>query len=208
MRRHGVAVGAGLAQGEWTGVEFKIGDLQADWEFSDHTREAKSNSLSLQIEERTQSGMAIGGLISYHSLRLDDMQGSGSTKFEVQQLGVYLRQEFALTEAVSLEGTLDYGYYTARENTDDDRAELDWSQVSVELGLAFRFANLRITPFTSYSSLDGDSDNLADGGGFELEDPYNSGVRLDIFTDKTAFVRIQLQAGSQTGGYLSFVRRY
>ena len=152
--------------------------------------------------------MSVGGLIAYHSLRLDDSRGSGSTKFEVQQIGVYLRQDFALAETVSLEGTLDYGYYTGRENTDDDRAELDWSQLAVELGLAFRYANLRITPFASYTFLDGDTDDVDDGGSFELENPYNSEVRFDIFTEKTAFIRIQFQAGSQTGGYLSFVRRY
>ena len=201
-------LGPGIAQGEWTGVEFEIGDLQADWEFADGTRESKSNSLSLQIEERTPSGLSIGGLIAYHSLRLDDASGSGSTKFEAQQLGIYLRQEFVLGESVSLEGMVDYGYYLGQENTDDDRAELDWSQFGVELGLAFRFDNLRITPFASYTHLDGDTDDLEGGGSFELEDPYNSGVRFDIFTEKTAFVRIQLQAGSQTGGYLSFVRRY
>ena len=201
-------LGPGAAQAEWTGVEFEIGDLEADWDFSGDTRQAKSNSLSLQIEERTQGGLAVGGLIAYHSLRLDEASGSGSTKFEAQQLGLYLRQDVALNEFVSFEAQFEYGYYTGEENTDDERAELDWSQASVELGLGFQVNNLRITPFASYLWLDGDADGIEDGGGFELDDPFVSGVRFDIFTEKTAFIRIQLQAGSQTGGYISFVRRY
>lgn len=198
----------GLALGEWTGVEFKIGDLRADWDFSGDTREAKSNSLALLIEERTETGFSVGGQIAYHSLRLDDAQGSGSTKFEAQQLGVYLRQEVPLGETISLEGYIDYNYFTGRENVSDDRAQLDWSQASAELAVAFRVSNLRITPFASYAIVDGDTDGVEDGGSFELEDPFNSGIRFDIFTDRTAFIRIQLQAGSQTGGYLSFMRRY
>ena len=124
----------GLVKADATGILFELGGTQADWEFSDHSREAKDSSLAVRIEERSDTGLAVGGIFAYQSLRLDDRQGSGSTKFEVTSLGVYLRQEFAFNEWSGLEGQLDYRFHTGRENTDDDRAELDWSEVDFELG--------------------------------------------------------------------------
>ena len=203
-----LCAGYSVAQAEWTGVAIEIGDLQADWEFSEGRREAKSNSISLQIEERTRNGLAVGAEIGYHSLRLDSARGGESTKFEVQNIGIYLRQDFPLSETVALEGLLSYGYFTGDENSEEDRAEIDWNEVSFELGVAIRLGNWRITPFASYTALDGDTSGVQDGGGFELEDPINTGVRFDIFVENTAYISIKLQAGSQAGGYLSFVRRY
>ncbi len=108
-----------------------------------------------------------------------------------------------------MEGRSSYGYYTGRETSSDDRADIDWSQVAVEIGMSFRLTNLRITPFISYIDVDGDITGSDEGGGsFELEDPLIQGVRFDIFVESTGFISIRLQTGSQTGGYLSFVRRY
>ena len=198
----------GLVNADVTGILVEIGEMQADWEFSDHSREAKDSVLAVRLEERAKSGLAVGGVLAYHSLRLDDRQGSGSTKFEVTSLGVYLRQEFAFNEWSGLEGQLDYRFHTRRENTDDDRAELDWSEVDFELGLAFRVDNWRIVPFARYTWIDGDTSDLEDGGGFELADSISSGLRFDIFVETTAYISIELQGGAQTGGFLKCVRRY
>jgi hypothetical protein len=198
----------GFASADWTGVAFEIGSLEADWKFSDGTRKAKSNSLLLQVEERAGNGFTVGVGFGYHSLRLDSDNGSDSIDFEVQNFEIYLRQEFPLSESVTVEGLLNYGLYAGDENSSDDRAEIDWNQVSVEIAVVFRLERWRITPFASYTNIDGDTSDLDGAGSFELEDPFNQGLRFDIFTDSTAFVRIELQAGSQAGGYLSFVRRY
>ena len=201
-------VGTGFARAEWTGVYFELGSLDSDWEFSDEVREAKSDLLAIRIEERLESGLAVGGGLAYHSLRLDGQGNSESIKFEAENLIIYLRQDFSLGETVTLEGTFQYDLYSGRENTSDDRASLDWSQVTLELAAAFRFEKWRVTPFVSYATIDGDTSGVEGGGSFELEDPYNQGIRFDIFTDPTSYVGIELQTGSQTAGYLSFVRRY
>ena len=199
----------GAVVAEWTGVEVEIGDLEVDWEFSDDVRQAKSNSLFLRIEERIQSGLAVGAGIGYYSLRLDAFDGGDKIKFEAYALEFYLRQEFQMNETLSIEPLLSYSLNDGRENSSaDDRADLDWSQVTFELGLPIRLSNWRITPYVNYSSVDGDTSGVEQGGSFELEDPFSQGVRFDIFTESTAFIRIELQSGSQTGGYLSFVRRY
>ncbi|HUV21810.1 MAG TPA: hypothetical protein VMZ32_08495 [Gammaproteobacteria bacterium] len=191
-------------------MAIEIADLESDWVFADTSRVAKINSISLQIEERAESGLAVGISIGYLSMRVGGDSTAPATKFEAQNLQVYLRPEFPLGESMSLETLLSYGYYTGDENvaSDSDRADIEWSQVRAEIGVSFRFKNLRVTPFTSYSRIDGDISGLNASAGFELEDPFNQGVRFDIFVERTAFIGIRLQTGSQPGGYLSFVRRY
>ena len=198
----------GLARAEYTGVAVEIADYDSDWKFGDVTQVAKINSLSLQIEERTASGLTLGANLAYLSMRIGGDETTSSTKFEGESLQIYMRQNFSLGESTSLEGLLSYGYNTGRENVEGKRADIQWSQVSAEIGLSFRFDNLRMTPFTSYTDIDGDIDGVSGIGAFELDDPFSHGVRFDIFVDSTAFVGIRLQTGSQAGGSISFVRRY
>jgi hypothetical protein len=200
----------GIARAEWTGVAFEIGDMDSDWKFADDTRVAKSNSLRMSIEERTSSGLAVGGAISYLSILVDGGDATDSIDFEAENPEVYLRQDYVLSESFELHGRFSYGYYNGRENTSSDRADINWSEVKLEFGASFRHDNLRITPFVSYADVDGD----ISGGSvpstlvFELEDPTSYGVQLDIFVERTAFIGIRAQTGSQSGGYISFVRRY
>ena len=197
-----------LAQAEYSGVAFEIADYESDWKFSDGTRAANTNSLSLQIEERAESGLTMGGSIAYLSTRISGDRVTPSTKFEAQSLRLFLRKDIPLGETFSLETLLSYSYNNGRENVEGERAEINWSQVSAEIGISFRTGNLRITPFTSYTNIDGDVSGVDGNGAFELEDPFNHGVQFDIFVESTAFIGIRLQSGSQSGGYINFVRRY
>jgi hypothetical protein len=200
----------GVARAGFTGVALEITDIDSDWVFDDVSRLAKINSISLQIEERAEIGLAVGVSIGYLSMRVVGDSTTPTTKFEAQNLQVYLRPEFPLSESVSLESLLSYGYYSGDENvvSGSDRAQIEWSQTSAEFGVSFRYKNLRLTPFSSYTHIDGDISGLNASTGFALEDPLNYGVRFDIFVERTAFIGILLQTGSQPGGYLSFVRRY
>ena len=60
----------GTAVAETTGVALIISDVDSDWDFSDGTRSAKSNSIILQIEERTASGLTVGASIGYQSFQI------------------------------------------------------------------------------------------------------------------------------------------
>jgi hypothetical protein len=197
-----------LARAESTGVAFEITDYDSDWKFGEVTHVAKINSISLQIEERVESGLTVGANLAYLSMRVGGDETTSSTKFEGESLQIYLRQNFSLGESTSLEGLLSYGYNSGRENVVDDRATIEWNQVSAEIGLSFRFDSLRVTPFTSYTDIDGDISGVSGIGAFELDDPVSHGVRFDIFVDSAAFIGIRLQTGSQAGGSISFVRRY
>jgi hypothetical protein len=197
-----------LARAEYTGVAFEIDDYDSDWKFSDGTRVAKTNSLRLQIEERVESGLIVGASLAYLSMRVSGDATAPSTKFEGENLQIYLRKDFPLGESSSVEGLLSYGYNTGRENVEGERADIQWSEVSAEIGVSFRIDNIKITPFTSYTNVDGDISGVDASGAFELEDPFNHGIRFDIFVESTAFIGIRLQTGSQSGGTISFVRRY
>lgn len=199
---------SGLAGADWTGVEIEIGHIEADWEFFDGTRPTRINSIAFRIEERAVGGLSVGGGIGYQELRVAGRGATDSRDFSTGNFQVYLRQQFQFGDSVMLHGLLSYGYYGGSENVDDDRADIDWTQVDLEIGLGLQYANLRLTPYARYSSVDGDIRDDQGALTFELEDPYSYGLRFDIFVEKTAFITIGLQDGSQNGGYLSFVRRY
>jgi hypothetical protein len=199
---------SGLARADWTGVELEIADVDADWEFADGTHPAKVNSFSFKIEERANGGLAVGGGIGYQALRVAGNSVTESSSYDTQNLEVYLRQQIPLGQSVTLQGLLSYGYYSGHENVTENRAEITWSQVDAEFGAGFRIANLGFTPYVRYTDVDGDIRDDKTTALFALEDPYNYGLRFDIYVESSAFITIRLQGGSQGGGYLSFIRRY
>jgi hypothetical protein len=199
---------AGLVKAEWTGVSFEIGNTKSDWEFSEGTRETKITSIALQVEERTASGLSIGGGIGYMTMRVDGNSEVETKKFDGEYLEIYLRHEFAISESFSLEALMDYGFYSGDESTSSDRDDLSWNQLGFEIGASFQHANIRITPFASYTDIDGDISGDDPTEVFSLEDEIGYGLRLDFFTESTAFISLKFQTGSHNGGYLTFVRRY
>jgi hypothetical protein len=199
---------SGLARAEWTGVAFEIGDTRSDWEFSESVRETKITSIELLVEERTATGFTIGGGIGYMTMRVDGNDEVDTKKFDGEFLEFYLRKDFAVSEAFSLEAEFDYGFYSGDENVSEDRDDIGWTQLGAEFAMNFQLDNIRISPFASYTDIDGDISGEDPTESFALEDEVGYGLRLDFFTDSTAFIRLSLQTGSYTGGYLIFVRRY
>ena len=198
----------GLVKAEWTGIALEISDTRSDWEFSDGTRETKISSITFQVEERTESGLSVGGGLGYMTMRVDGNDEVETKKFDGEFLEIYFRQEFSIGESFSLEMLLDYGFYGGDENTSSDRDDISWTQLGFEFGASFQRDNIRITPFASYTDIDGDISGDDPTEVFSLEDEIGYGLRLDFFTDSTAFVSLRLQTGSYDGGYLTFVRRY
>jgi hypothetical protein len=198
----------GLAKAEFTGVAFELSDTKSDWEFSESIRETKITSLTLQIEERTESGFSVGAGIGFMTIRVDGNEQVETQKFDGEYLEIYLRQDFSISESFSLDALLNYGFYSGDENTSSDRDDISWNQLGLEFGASFQHSNLRITPFVSYTDVDGDISGDDPTETFSLEDEIGYGLRLDFFTESTAFVRLQLQTGSHNGGYINFVRRY
>ena len=196
------------ASAEWTGVSMSFGNYDSDWAFSGETREARISEIDFRIEERTQGGLAFGAVIGYMDLRVSEGRDSETQKFDGQYFGIYLRQDYAINDKLSLHGGRGLSYYNGSESGDTGTdADIDWTESELELGIGFRFANLRLMPFARLTDVDGD---ISNGGTstFELEQSDSVGVRFDIFVEPTAFVRIELVSGADEGGYIVFVRRY
>lgn len=199
---------AGLVQADWTGVALELANVDADWKFDDGLREAQSSGIAFQIEEKTATGLAVGVGIGYTSMRVVGDSSAGNRKFDAEYLQVYLRQELNISKSVSLHGLFNYSYNTGDDNDEDNPADIDWDEASVQIDLSIRFANFRVSPFAAYYDIDGD---ISDDNGtavFEIDDPLSRGIRLDYYLEPTAFIRFVFQSGGRAGGYLTFVRRY
>jgi len=201
-----------LASAFWTGISLELGNTDSDWRFDNDTREAQVSELNFQIEEKTNSDLVVGASIGYVDLRVvaDSDSAAQTLKFDAQYLGLYLRQPFRISDHVGLHLLLDLRYNVGTEsgvNADEDEARIEWTQSGVEIGVGFRFANLRISPYAAYQDIDGDID--ADSTEiFELAESLTRGIRFDYFVESTAFIRFEYVSGARNGGYLNFVRRY
>ena len=199
---------ARMAKADLTGDTVELANVDADWKFDNGVREAQINSIAFQIEEKTATGLSVGGGIGYIDMRVVGDSSTETRKFDGEYLQIYLRQEFRISERISLHGLFNYSYNSGRDNKEDDRADIDWNEASFQIDASIGFANFGITPFAAYYDIDGD---ISDDNGtevFEMDDPVSHGIRLDYYTDSTAFIRIVFQSGAQSGGYLIFARRY
>lgn len=197
-----------LASAQWTGVEVSLANTDSDWDFGGETRKSQLNFLSLQIEEKTEGDLRIGARLGQMSARVVGNTAAETLKFDPQFIGVYLRLPAALTDSIELHGQLNLSYYTGRDSDDDNPVDIDWNEIELQLGASWRIGRVRIMPFVTYSDVDGDVSDNSGTRVFELEDPLSGGVGLDYFTDRTAFVRLEIYTGNRSGGYLTFARRY
>jgi hypothetical protein len=200
---------SGLVDADWTGVAVELGNVDADWKFSDGIREMDSTSISFMIEEKTTSGLTVGGGIGYLSIRVAGDSASSTRRFDAEYLQIYLRQDIPVSASFGLLASLDYRYNTGNDDDNaDDRAEIEWTAASFMVGASVRFKHLRITPFAVYHNIDGDISDDSGTDAFELDDPISKGIRFDYFLEDTAFISLELESGDQEGGLLTFVRRY
>ncbi len=196
------------APADWTGVEVSLGNTEADWQFDAETREAETSLISFQVEEKTATGLRIGVSLGYESIRLIADSPAPTLKFDSRFVGIYLNRLFRPGEHFEFYAQLDLAYHSGRDNLGDERIEIDWSEVGVELGASLRAGHYRVTPFVRYTDFDGDISNVDDIDVFELDEPMSGGVHFDYFVEPTAYVRLSLQGGGDAGGTLHFVRRY
>ncbi len=211
----GIAVGlllalhSGDASAEWTGISLDLANTDSDWNFGGEIRRASISEISFRIEERTASGLAVGAAIGYFDMRLLGTTPAETAKFDGQYFGVFLRQDFALTPRLSLHGGIGFKYASGTESgTEADGADIDWTETDAELGIGIRVGNLRIMPFAAWSEIDGDTSDSSGTNVFSLDRPDTQGIRFDLYTEQTAFVRLEFVTGSRSGGKLIFARRY
>ena len=192
----------------WTGVEVSLANTEVDWKFDAETREAEASLISFQAEEKTETELRIGVSLGYESIRLIADSPAPSLKFDARFVGIYLNRLFRPGEHFEFYAQLDLAYHSGNDDLDDERIEIDWIEVGLELGASLRAGHYRVTPFVRYTDFDGDISNVDEIDVFELDEPASGGLHFDYFVEPTAYVRLSLQGGGDAGGYLHFVRRY
>ncbi|MGB5327904.1 MAG: autotransporter outer membrane beta-barrel domain-containing protein [Gammaproteobacteria bacterium] len=198
---------AGLVEAEWAGALIEIANYDADWKFDNDVREARITSISFQLEEKFETGLRAGGGFGYFDMRLDGNDGDAED-FDGQYLQLYLRQPWSINETVSLYGLFDYRYNSGDSRGGGERADIDWNEVSLHIGARLRFSDYRITPFVAYFHIDGDTSGDGGSGDFENDDSATQGIKFDFIIEDTGFIRLEARTGYQSGGFLSFGRRY
>ncbi len=192
---------------QWTGVQLELLDGDSDWRFDNETRNAQLSSLSFRIEESTETGLRIGAQIGYLSLRVAADTAAETRRYDAQNVGIYLRQPLQVSDSILLQGGIEFRYNSGGEGSGDDRVDIDWSEVSAELGLGLRVGALRLMPFVTWTDIDGDIGSDTGTFVFERDERVSTGLRFDYYVEQTGFVRLEIQRGGRDAAVLSFVRR-
>lgn len=195
-------------EAESIGVALDIASYKSDWQFDSGVREAKITSISFQIEEKLEAGLIVGGGIGYFDMSVRGNSNVSGQDFDGQYLEIYMHHPFPVSERISIHGAFAYRYYSGNGNNRDEREDIDWNEVNLQIGVGVRFAHLRITPFVAYYNIDGDISDDNSTGSFENDDSVSQGISFDYFADDTAFIRLEIRSGYQSGGRISFERRY
>ena len=190
------------------GVALDIASYKSDWQFDSGVREAKITSISFQLEEKLEAGLTVGGGIGYFDMTVRGNSSASAQDFDGQYLEIYMRHPFPVSERISIHGAFAYRYYSGNGHNGGEREDIDWNEVNLQIGVGVRFAHLRVTPFAAYYNVDGDISDDNSTGSFENDDSVSQGVSLDYFVDNTAFIRLEIRSGYQSGGRISFERRY
>lgn len=193
---------------QWSGLALTLEDADLRWQFDQGKRNANLSGIGFQFEEAADTGLRVGLKFKHLSLRVAAGQNSAAQKFDAQALGLYLRQPVELGHNLSLHGQFTFLFNNGNRIGNDVIEEIEWTETQLEIGLGFKYSLVRITPYLIYFDYDGDISGASGTDIFGLADPVVRGVKLDYFLEKTAYIRLAIQSGDRSGGYLSFAREY
>lgn len=199
------------AKADWSGISASIEELESDWIFENNDRSAKVSRLNLSFEEKASSELRVGANIGRLSARISNNEGPRNTqKFDASYFGIYLRYPVPLGDYFTLQSKLTYHYHSGSESSIDgeEGAEIDWREISFELGLSAKLANLRITPFAIYSDVSGDISDVTGTDSFETDEEVSGGANIDFFLEPTSFIRLRLTKGDTDSASLIFAREF
>lgn len=197
---------------DWSGISASIEEVDRDWIFENNDRSARVSRLNLNFEEKTSSELRVGANLGRLSASISNKEGPRDTqKFDASYFGIYLRYPVPLGEYFALQSKLTYQYNSGSESSIEDNevdAEIDWREISFELGLSVKLANFRITPFAIYSDVSGDISGESGTDSFETDQEISGGVSVDLFLEPTSFIRLRLSAGDYDSASLIFAREF
>lgn len=193
----------------WTGIGALLGETETDWSFSGNILQADGRFIGLRIEEKSQIDLRIGASAGQFSLRLEDpLDITQTEKLDGQFLSFYLRWPTALSEHLKLHTFLNYQFNLGDQSDDLDSNELEWTETTLDIGLSLQLGRLSIRPFINYRSIDGDIAANTGTRIFKIQDNQSSGLVLDMYVERTAYVRLRITSSSNPSMTFSFVREY
>ena len=195
-------------QAAWTGIGAFVGQSESDWLVGGESRVADVNMYGFRIEEKSRTELRVGASAGQISVRLQLPDNSSlADKYYAQFISFYLRLPLKITDSISFHSRLNYQFNSGDSSRDDDEeAEIDWTQLDLNLGLSFTVSNLSLRPFVNFRNIDGDINTDAGTRVFEEESSYSGGLIFDYAVEPTAYVRLTATAGERDSLMLSFVR--
>jgi len=140
----------------------------------------------------------------------DPLNLPASEKFDGEFLSVYLRLPVQLTHRLSLHGLLNYQLNLGRtfDENDQQEDEIDWSELSLRLGLGLQLGRLTVQPFILQRSLDGDVTINGLTRRYELADQSRQGLIFDYLVEANAYVRLATGMQDRRSVYLGLVTEF
>lgn len=193
----------------WTGISLSIDEIEDDWVFEDATRVSDTTRLNLHFEEKTSKGIRVGANIGRLTTRISNRSGPRETeKFDAGYIGLYLAYPLYLSEQLVWLNQAEYRYHSGSGTDPSTDDQISWREASYLTGVSYRIGDLRIMPFAVASDISGDLEREQSTDTFENDEAISTGLSLDLFVDRTSFVRLQFSRGSGQSFSLRFAREF
>jgi hypothetical protein len=193
----------------WTGIGAFVGQGDSDWVIDDELRNADQHQYGLYIEDNSSSGLLLGASAGQYSLRLTDPSVVDPTeKYDGQFLSFYLRLPYQVNEFLTLHSRFDYRYNLGSPSGGEAEDEINWNQLDLSLGVAFRTGIVSIQPYMNWRKIDGDITIDSSTRVFGQRTRQDVGLIVDLYTEPTAFVRIKGASKNYPFIWLGFIREY
>ncbi len=201
----------GPVQAAWTGVAAFVAEGESDWQFNSGVQPVTHRYFGLRIEESSDVALRIGASAGFFSLRLrDPLDLSTNEKFDGEFLSLYLRWPVRLSEKLSLHGLFNYQFNNGNtfDENDEEDDQIDWSELSLRLGLGLQLGRLNIQPFFLRRSLDGDISSDSTTSRFELVEQNRQGLIFDYQIEANSYVRLATGLQDRDSIYFGLVTEY
>jgi hypothetical protein len=192
----------------WTGIAAFVIDGESNWLLGNDVLENDFTKYGLRIEEKTEVNLRIGASAGVFDLKfLDKTAVRPFEKYEGQFVSFYLRWPEQLSDTIRVHSLFNYEYHIGNQ-ADNLDIEINWTEISFELGISAQLGRFSIRPFVDYRYVDGDITGPTTARLLELEKQYSSGLIADYYIEPTAFVRMRLSSGAYRTFMISLAREF
>ena len=182
---------------------------ESEWSVDGNIRNADIDYLGLRIEEKTETELRVG--VSAGQLAISYENPSDNLdreKFDGQFLAIYLRWPHRVSDTLSFHSRFQYRFNSAIQSQEEPDTEIDWTELSLSVGVGLTLGRFQLQPLIEFRSVDGEVSLAGLTSDFENENEYRTGLRLDYIVEPYAYLRAQVSGGDESQFHLSFVREY